>query len=93
MTDLSGPSVTEQSRSLFYPAVRMEMCMRNLLSTFFFEHFLITCAAYASLLLVILVVLWIKFAHLVELVAASVKRWTLGYLDFRDEVRRRLSDL
>jgi hypothetical protein len=64
--------------------------VRSLLSTFFSEHFILTSAAYVSLFLVVVAALWVKFAHVVELIAATLRKWILGFLDFVDEVRARL---
>ena len=46
-------------------------------------------SAYASLLLTVLLVLWLKFAELVHAIWLSVKRATLDVLDFKDELRDR----
>lgn len=63
--------------------------MRLLLSTLFSKQFLFNAAAYASLFLTIALALWPKLSHLVDLVAGSVRGWIVGYLDFREDIRRR----
>jgi hypothetical protein len=60
--------------------------VRSLLS----KQFLLDFAAYASLFLLIAILLFSKGADLVELIASRLRKWVLGFLDFVTEVRDRL---
>ena len=63
--------------------------MQGSFASFISEHLLITAAAYASLLLTVLLVLWFKFAELLHAIWSSVKNAIRDVLDFRDELRAR----
>jgi hypothetical protein len=81
------PSNTQ--RFTFHSPRGVEVCVQGSFASFISEHLLITAAAYVSLVLTLMLVLWFKFTDLLHAMFVSVTNGIRHVLDFRDELRLR----